>query len=525
MKIIYLGPSGYKIDKTSLLSDWVVKPPCKQADIMKDLQTYSPQKICIVDGLYKTIPAPWHKELLLALENNVEVDGVGSLGALRAAELDELGMKGHGWIYNFIKQNEPIDDSIVALLHMDDNNNYKPITVAKIEIIHSFISQTLINNEHVKRDKAQELIEHIMHVNFEKLSNKYVANILKDIDPDVDWYRYLIDDFCSIKCLDTINYLEQEYVTKPSEVCTNPSPIKVERTNYIFRQKHLDLDTVYSDDLSDLNYTLQLYASYKFPEIYDIVCLETHLIFLCRLISELNYHDKLIENINIQWIKSKYADNAWHDDLLGLSTLSDGIYKEISENLQSQYPNKIFNLSDDEWLMYHNLYSSLEIYGNCKMIDSKTEKASRSLFINCLILTAIYEDFDNNDSELFIKQNSKINLNEKYRIICDLHRSFLELVKSTPVVAFHGGIYIQNRLKDHQMLIKDYKSSINKLSHDKVFALYSDTFSTEKRKTLLKAIQNLNVTRLLEVRPIHSIGTHFYNFQHLLLLLEELTND
>ena len=113
MKIIYLGPSGYKIDNKGLLNGWLAKPPCKQADIMNDIQQYKPKKICIVDGLYKTIPAPWHKELLLALENNVVVDGVGSLGALRAAELDEYGMNGYGWIYNFIKANEPIDDSIV----------------------------------------------------------------------------------------------------------------------------------------------------------------------------------------------------------------------------------------------------------------------------------------------------------------------------------------------------------------------------------------------------------------------------
>jgi len=34
MKTIFLGPSGYNLDK-KLLEGWDVKPPCKQSDIFK----------------------------------------------------------------------------------------------------------------------------------------------------------------------------------------------------------------------------------------------------------------------------------------------------------------------------------------------------------------------------------------------------------------------------------------------------------------------------------------------------------
>ena len=97
------------------------------------------------------------------------VDGVGSLGALRAAELDEYGMNGYGWIYNFIKANEPTDDSIVALLHMDAASDYRPITVAKVELIHLFLSYSSITDEQIKIDISQELIDQIMHINFHVL--------------------------------------------------------------------------------------------------------------------------------------------------------------------------------------------------------------------------------------------------------------------------------------------------------------------------------------------------------------------
>ena len=48
-------------------------------------------------------------------------------------------MKGYGYVYNFIKEHDYLDDSIVALLHQSASENYKPITLAKIEIIYQTI--------------------------------------------------------------------------------------------------------------------------------------------------------------------------------------------------------------------------------------------------------------------------------------------------------------------------------------------------------------------------------------------------
>ena len=523
MKIIYLGPSGYKIDNKGLLNGWLVKPPCKQADIMNDIQQYKPKKICIVDGLYKTIPAPWHKELLLALENNVVVDGVGSLGALRAAELDEYGMNGYGWIYNFIKANEPTDDSIVALLHMDAASDYKPITVAKVELIHLFLSYSSITDEQIKIDISQELIDQIMHINFEKLSKKFSASILEKLDPEVDWLQHLLGDNYSIKSQDTINYLEQEYSEDLNSSKSFTLLETVERTNYIFRQKHLDLSSTNAYDLSDLNYTLQLYSSYSSPCFYDISALEIHFLLLCRLIVELNIDT--LKNINIDWIADLYNDNAWRRDSLGLNMINIGVYHNILPELLSRYQSKVFELKDDEWLMYHNLYAALEIYGHCKTIDSETEKASRNAFIGCLILTAIYESINCNESTFILDQHANLELNDKYKMLVDMHCSFLELVKCTPIVGSHGGIAVQQKLKNNNDLIKSYKTSIQALAQSKPFALYSDTYSQQKRTNLLQNIQVLNLSRILESSPTHCIGSHFYNFHHWLLMLEELVDD
>ena len=524
MKIIYLGPSGYGINRTGLLKEWLVKPPCKQADIINDIQQYRPEKICIVDGLYKTIPSPWHKELLLALENHITLDGVGSLGALRAAELDDFGMKGHGWVYNFIKENEPIDDSIVALLHMDSRNYYKPITLAKIELIYIFINHSSISKLSNKMDKIQELMNQIMHVNFEKFSKNYSANILSTLDGKVDWLKKIQGDDYSIKQLDTIKYLEKEQISKTIQKKDIRVANKIERTNYIFRQKHLDLDTNNSGDLSDLNYSFQLYCSYYYPALYDLFALETHFILLCRLLSEVKSLSTSANGLRLSAIENYYNVNTWKKDSLGLNEINHEYYSELNRELLSEYPNTVFDLEDNEWLMYHNLYSALEIYGNGKNIDTKTEKKTRKVFIECLILAAIYEDVNNGYSEFFVYQNSANELNEKYRIICGMHRSFLELVKCSILMASHAGIAIQQKLKNTPEIFGDYENTINTKGRDKPFALYADTYSQEKRKDILKMIQKRNITRFFEVRPNHCIGSHLYNFHHWILLIEELTN-
>ena len=42
----------------------------------------------------------WHKEILFALSEGIDVYGAASMGALRAAELDAFGMRGIGDVYS-----------------------------------------------------------------------------------------------------------------------------------------------------------------------------------------------------------------------------------------------------------------------------------------------------------------------------------------------------------------------------------------------------------------------------------------
>ena len=91
---IFLGPSLPRNVAHRTL-DAVYLPPAAQGDILR-LLPQNPEVIGIVDGVFESQPAIWHNEILFALSRGVRVAGAASMGALRAAELNDFGMKGIG---------------------------------------------------------------------------------------------------------------------------------------------------------------------------------------------------------------------------------------------------------------------------------------------------------------------------------------------------------------------------------------------------------------------------------------------
>ena len=60
--------------------------PRRRRDVLAWLDR-PPARLCLIDGLFDSCPAPWHKELLPAHGPGTLVFGASSMGALRAAEL------------------------------------------------------------------------------------------------------------------------------------------------------------------------------------------------------------------------------------------------------------------------------------------------------------------------------------------------------------------------------------------------------------------------------------------------------
>jgi hypothetical protein len=72
--------------------------------------------IGLIDGVFFQDSAVAHREILAALRAGVRVVGASSMGALRAAELDSLGMEGVGEIYRAYREGRLVADDEVALL-------------------------------------------------------------------------------------------------------------------------------------------------------------------------------------------------------------------------------------------------------------------------------------------------------------------------------------------------------------------------------------------------------------------------
>ena len=76
---------------------------------------YSRRAIVLIDGAFAKVPAVRHKEILWALSRGIEVYGAASMGALRAAELSAVGMRGYGLIYRWYRAVPFANDDEVAV--------------------------------------------------------------------------------------------------------------------------------------------------------------------------------------------------------------------------------------------------------------------------------------------------------------------------------------------------------------------------------------------------------------------------
>lgn len=142
--IIYTGLSVDFNDAKEILNENVVyKPPIKRGDIDEALKE-NPDIIGIIDGVFHQSPAVAHKEILKAIDNGVKVIGSSSMGALRASELDSLGMIGIGYVYEQYRDGKITSDDDVAVSL--DKDTLEAISVP------------LVNMEYVFRNAEKENI-------------------------------------------------------------------------------------------------------------------------------------------------------------------------------------------------------------------------------------------------------------------------------------------------------------------------------------------------------------------------------
>jgi len=112
--IVFLGPSLEQTAAEKILSAHYL-PPARRGDLLAAVHDGA-TIIGLIDGVFHQESAVAHREILAAIKKGVRVIGSSSMGALRAAEMDTLGMVGIGEIYRMYKSGELESDDEVALV-------------------------------------------------------------------------------------------------------------------------------------------------------------------------------------------------------------------------------------------------------------------------------------------------------------------------------------------------------------------------------------------------------------------------
>lgn len=133
--VVFVGPTLPAAQVQALLPTARVCGPAQAGDILRTVcGRRRPTQLVLIDGLFERMAAPWHKELLLAMERGIAVAGAASMGALRAAELAPHGMVGVGQVFQGYARGAISSDAEVAVAHAPASHGYAPATVAQVNV-------------------------------------------------------------------------------------------------------------------------------------------------------------------------------------------------------------------------------------------------------------------------------------------------------------------------------------------------------------------------------------------------------
>lgn len=218
---VFLGPTLSVDEAKKILPNACYLPPVRCGDILRSLRL-NPKSIAIIDGYFERTAAVWHKEILLALAEDIPVYGASSMGALRAAELAVFGMKGIGNIFDFYHQGIINDDDEVTILHKNETQNFEPVTDAMVNIratLESAVKNKIID------DSIKKIIENrAQNIFYQKRTLKKACEIAKGNTANAEEIEKLLEwsnngGYVDQKKLDAITLLKQ--IAKSDLVETN----------------------------------------------------------------------------------------------------------------------------------------------------------------------------------------------------------------------------------------------------------------------------------------------------------------
>lgn len=355
--IVFSGPTISHQEIHEILPEALCHAPIKCGDILKVLRL-SPKIIVIIDGNFGHVGSAWHKEIMLALSHKITVFGVASMGALRAAELDDFGMKGHGEIYHFYKIGQINGDDEVAIIHADNDKNYQITTLALVNI------RCTLNKAMIEGKASQQIVNNIIgrikNLPYFERTFARVADIIQDKSL-INWFR---NNYIDQKKLDAVSLLR--YLNYSNKAIENDvQPLILNNTFYLrklYREmtcSHFDFPYEWLPEIEKRVYHLHDKTHFK------------HFVLLAKLlhiaydISEKDHQilntEMFIENIKNQIENDKvkrvlqyyllYVGNSKEDISVSTSLLNTiaflieyviGFFEKNKIKLNSMYANEFF---------------------------------------------------------------------------------------------------------------------------------------------------------------------------------------
>ena len=132
----------------------IYKRPIKRGDLGHDIKE-NPDIIGIIDGVFYQNSSVGHKEILNVINKGITVVGASSMGALRASELDTLGMTGIGYVYEQYATGKVASDDDVAV--MLDSETLEALSEPLINM--EYVFENAVSENIITENQKDELIK------------------------------------------------------------------------------------------------------------------------------------------------------------------------------------------------------------------------------------------------------------------------------------------------------------------------------------------------------------------------------
>lgn len=193
------------------LANIIVLAPIKRGDIPRIVQqSQAPGVLAIVDGYFHLDNlSVGHLEIRLALKRGWEVWGLSSMGAIRAAEMCHMNVKGWGDVFARYRDDGDFRDDEVALLH-EPNPPYRESSEPLVHLRAGLVD--LVARGILTQEGADAVLARLMDMWFGERSLALFRDLILEHNPGSaeelkTWFKGF--DRFRVKALDLLGFLDK----------------------------------------------------------------------------------------------------------------------------------------------------------------------------------------------------------------------------------------------------------------------------------------------------------------------------